>query len=353
MLLLAALAVTLLGLSRVRFEKRLSVLHSPKVALVAEDQRVRARAGDVAETATFVTFGPTLEEALRRVESVHDELRRAGLDETTLDDPTRLLWSESLRARNRRVVREDPKLVETTLEALEETGFERAAFAEFASAVATNSTLSSSELLGLFPERWLRPYIVRIPSGVALLTRLPAAAERRAAMTLEGFPHTLKLPREEALSELFASVARRTLVVLVAGFSLVVLVVYARYRNLRRTASALLGPVLSSGATLGLLAASGVELTLLHALALLLVLSMGEDYGIFLVDAFASESASAEKAALVSIALASLSTIVSFGLLALSDMPALRALGTTVALGDFLSLLFAPTSLLLLRRRAS
>jgi hypothetical protein len=242
--------------------------------------------------------------------------------------------------------------VRTTLDAFAEVGFERAAFAEFETALAPAPSTSAEQLLSAFPERWLRPYLVRLPTGVALLTHLDERVEAsRLRAALELAPNTSEYPRDEALGALFRSVTRRTLGVLAAGFALVALVVFARYRNLRKTASALLGPLLSSGTTLGLLSLCGVELTLLHGLSLLLVLSMGEDYGIFLVDAFETGLPASERAALVSICLASLSTIVSFGLLALSSMPALRALGTTVALGDFLSLVFAPTSLLLFKGR--
>jgi predicted exporter len=80
---------------------------------------------------------------------------------------------------------------------------------------------------------------------------------------------------------------------------------------------------------------------------LLLVLSMGVDYGIFIVEG--RKETEALGAALLSVLVATVSTLVSFGLLALSHNPALRALGTTTAVGVTLSACFAPATLLLLR----
>jgi predicted exporter len=75
---------------------------------------------------------------------------------------------------------------------------------------------------------------------------------------------------------------------------------------------------------------------------------MGVDYGIFLTDAPPEHPGPA----LVSITLSCLSTVLSFGALALSKAPALSALGSTIALGVLLSLILAPTSLLLTHRAA-
>jgi predicted exporter len=77
--------------------------------------------------------------------------------------------------------------------------------------------------------------------------------------------------------------------------------------------------------------------------SLLLVSSMGVDYGVFL-----AESRSGDIHASISgIAIACLTTVFAFGLLAVSDNPALHAIGSTIALGVCLSLALAPTTLVL------
>jgi predicted exporter len=116
--------------------------------------------------------------------------------------------------------------------------------------------------------------------------------------------------------------------------------------------------LLAAGATLGLLGWLGIQANLLHVVTLLLVLSMGVDYGVFMVEAelHRRSGASVEgalddaPATAVSLVVAALSTAASFGVLALSENPALRAMGLTAALGVTLSLLLAPGAWLLIRR---
>lgn len=53
----------------------------------------------------------------------------------------------------------------------------------------------------------------------------------------------------------------------------------------------------------------------------------------------------------MALVLACLSTVLGFGLLALSSNPALRSLGLTAGVGVLLSLLLAPTVLVLTRQK--
>ncbi|MCW8225660.1 hypothetical protein D8B32_23220, partial [Verminephrobacter eiseniae] len=70
----------------------------------------------------------------------------------------------------------------------------------------------------------------------------------------------------------------------------------------------------------------------------MLLLGMGVDYGIFLLEHQAKEQGHAWLAVL----LGALSTGLSFGLLALSSTPALHAFGLTLLLGLALVCLLAP-----------
>jgi predicted exporter len=80
-----------------------------------------------------------------------------------------------------------------------------------------------------------------------------------------------------------------------------------------------------------------------------MVISMGVDYGVFLVDA--SESAEERSVALLSVFLAATTTVLGFGLLAISRHPLLSAIGITATVGMTACLLLAPTTLILLSAR--
>ena len=86
------------------------------------------------------------------------------------------------------------------------------------------------------------------------------------------------------------------------------------------------------------LVAAGTALTILHVMSLLLVISLGVDFGIFFVDT--AETMEEIARTLVSILTASITTILSFGLLGLSASPGLAAIGVTVTLGVTFSLVF-------------
>ena len=99
-------------------------------------------------------------------------------------------------------------------------------------------------------------------------------------------------------------------------------------------------PVLAAGVlTLAFMGHAGIPLQMLSILALLLTLGMGVDYAIFL------QARRMHAHTLLATTLAASLTLLSFGLLALSRTPALRALGTTVTLGVLLSWLLTPVFL--------
>lgn len=141
-----------------------------------------------------------------------------------------------------------------------------------------------------------------------------------------------------SIVELFRSVRGSTIAASLLGFAAIALLLLARYRSLRKVTIALAPALLACAATVATLAAVGIALTILHVMALLLVVSLGVDFGIFFVDSAATPQESART--MVSILTASATTLLSFGLLSASDSPGLAALGITVTLGVTYSLGF-------------
>jgi predicted exporter len=87
-------------------------------------------------------------------------------------------------------------------------------------------------------------------------------------------------------------------------------------------------------------ALAGTRLSLLHLVGLLLVVAIGSNYALFF-ERMAQRRDRAAARTLASLALANATTIASFGVLALSTIPVLNAIGSTVAAGTFLTLVFA------------
>jgi predicted exporter len=107
-----------------------------------------------------------------------------------------------------------------------------------------------------------------------------------------------------------------------------------------RRAARILAPVaLGTAALLGIFHAAGIALTLFHLVSLVLAACLGVDYALFLERA--GTDARDQRRTLHALVVCSLSTLFVFALLALSQMPVLRAIGLTVSGGVLLQTLLA------------
>ena len=110
-------------------------------------------------------------------------------------------------------------------------------------------------------------------------------------------------------------------------------------RSLRRLVAVCQPLLLAVVLTLGGMAALQVPLGILHLVGLLLIVAVGSNYALFFDQL--QETGRADEDTLASLMLANLTTVVSFGLIAISDIPALSAIGRVVAPGALLALLLS------------
>jgi predicted exporter len=150
------------------------------------------------------------------------------------------------------------------------------------------------------------------------------------------------------LSEIYAAFRTTTVEQIFVGNGLVVALLIARYRRPRPAIAAFLPSVLAVSVLLGLFALLRAEMNLLHAISLVMVTGMGVDYAVLVVDA--ARRGSGLGPALLSNLVCALTTVFTFGVMAVSQHPALQAIGVTVGLGVLLSFLLAPGALLVLER---
>ncbi len=167
--------------------------------------------------------------------------------------------------------------------------------------------------------------------GVESAARLPALAD--VARTVAGVRWVDKVGE---VSEVMARYRLLMGWVIVAGYLLVFAALSIRFG--RQAWRALLPTAVASAMTVALLAVLGQPLQLFNVLALLLILGMGVDYGIFMLE----QPGRDQTRPFLSITLAAACTLLAFGLLALSSTPALRAFGLTMLFGIALSWLLAP-----------
>ena len=110
-------------------------------------------------------------------------------------------------------------------------------------------------------------------------------------------------------------------------------------RSIRRTWDVLAPLAAAVLVTAGILLATGVRLNIFHLVALLLVVGVGSNYALFFERG--NPGAADPQRTATSVLFCNLSTVVGFGVLGFAATPVLSAIGTTVATGAFLSMVFA------------
>ena len=153
--------------------------------------------------------------------------------------------------------------------------------------------------------------------GAALLPDLARAAE--------GLPGVRWVDRASDISGLLGRYRWSMTALLLAGHLAVFLALWARFRS--AAWRAWVPTAAASVLAVALLGWLGEPFQLANVLALLLLLGIGVDYGIFLLEH------DGDGAAWLAVVLGAASTWLAFGLLALSSTPALHAFGLTLLLG--------------------
>jgi predicted exporter len=110
--------------------------------------------------------------------------------------------------------------------------------------------------------------------------------------------------------------------------------------------------LLAIGVTLAVFGYARVPLNLFNWLALMLVLGVGANYAVFLREGCLRADADLG-AVWTGVLLSAATTLLSFGMLAMSAMPALKSFGATLALGIAVAVLLAPIGMPLESRRAA
>lgn len=120
---------------------------------------------------------------------------------------------------------------------------------------------------------------------------------------------------------------------LLLAYLLVAGLILLRYRSLY-AGSMLLVPLASSAAVVIICLVLGISLNLFHVMALFLVLGFGMDYTIFV-----REFDDLRAITLQAILLSAMTSLLSFGLLALSSIPVAQAFGSTLLIGNCFNLI--------------
>jgi predicted exporter len=349
MLPATALAVACIGLPRVRMSTDFT-LGQVDPQLLAEDQRVRERVARFDQTRLVIATGPDDEAALRVNDRVHALLERAVAQHELggFRGVAELLPSAQQQHSVSQAVRAALGSGEPLTAAYEAAGFRAAAFGPFLQTLKDPDAapLTFADLAGSPLASMVRPFRVPLHAGVGFVTFLRDVTHpERLTEQLAALSGAQFIDQQSQFRRAHQAYQERTLELVIAGTLGVLLLLALRYRDLRKTLAAFLPSLLGAAVTIACLAFTGRKLDLVALAALLMVISMGVDYGVFLVDA--SETEDEPTTALLSIFFAATTTVLGFGLLALSEHPMLSTIGMTTFIGMTVCALLAPTTLVL------
>ena len=186
--------------------------------------------------------------------------------------------------------------------------------------------------------------LVHRPDGswAALLPLQPAGDTLdnvRVQQALAGVPGTQIIEIGAELKRLYARYLGEAQTQALLGALGVLLLMAITLRSLPRLLAVCQPLLMAVLITMGVLALLGVQLGILHLVGLLLVVAVGSNYALFFD--MVQQQGAPDEDTLASLLLANMTTVLSFALIAISEIPALSAVGRVVAPGTLLSLLLA------------
>ncbi|WP_089138300.1 MMPL family transporter [Vibrio rumoiensis] len=183
----------------------------------------------------------------------------------------------------------------------------------------------------------------------AIITLNGVHNNQAIATFAEQQPDVSYLNKTQEISQLFGLYRQHVTQLLALAAFAILLLVSLRY-GLKQGILIVLPPIIAGAVGIAVTVLTGSSLNLFNLLALILVLGIGIDYTLF----FAEQSfkphaennlALKRNTTLLSISLSALTTILSFGLLALSATQAIHSFGITVLFGIIISWLLAPLAM--------
>ena len=169
------------------------------------------------------------------------------------------------------------------------------------------------------------------PSNVPLLVEEYIAQETDISV----------LDKATEISTIFAHYRVFISEVLLAVYFAIGLLLVWRY-GLQLAFKVLIPPFIAGLVALAITVLFGIPITIFNLLALLLVLGIGIDYTLFFAEQKENESS---ENTLLAITLSAITTVLSFGLLALSETQAIHGFGVTVLTGIVCAWLLAPLAM--------
>ncbi|WP_245156423.1 MMPL family transporter [Agrilutibacter solisilvae] len=334
---LAALAVAVAAFAPGPFwQNDLSKLTPVPAAALARDAQLRAELGAPDVRYVMTLGGADAQAALRAserllpaLEKLRDTGKIAGFDLAA-----RYLPSQATQlARQARLPEREP-LRRALAAAVAASPFEADAFAPFLDDAATAKAaapLAPADLAGTPLAASVGGLLLEREGHATALVSLSGLQDPAAVARVAAAHGAQLLDMKGASESLVAQYRQRVLWALALAAVLLAATVWVALRQVHRVVRVLAPMALTTLLLLAILRGLGVELNLFHLVALILAAGLGLDYALFFEHA--GDDRAEQLRTLHAVVVCSLTTLVVFSLLAMSSIPVLRAIGSTVALG--------------------
>jgi predicted exporter len=347
LLLVAAVAAIVVARQQPIWDDDLARLNPITADERALDQRLRDALGAPDARWLLMVSAASEEEALEACEALDAPL--AGLVRARViagfESPARVLPSRRTQLARRDALPDEARLRARVREVVAASPFRPGMFEPFVRDVAEakhGPLLDRARLRGtafglkvdsLLVQREGRWYAFVPLRGV----EDPAALSGRVAALGLGGVSLLDVRLESAA--LLGAYRERTLALWGLGLVLIGAVLFLHLRSAARVLRVVVPIAAAVMAMVAILLGAGDKLTLFHVVAALLVVGVGSNYALFLERRSADEAE--RRATAFTVMVCASTTILVFVLLAGSHAPVLRMMGSTVAIGALLSLLFS------------
>lgn len=327
--LLLAWLLALPGLAMLHWRDDIRELEIPSPAVQREDARIRALFGDRHDNTVYLTYGASLTEARSSLEKLENWLRTAGEGRTQTVGLGTLVPTPEEQARARRFGREEPEFATELRAALERAEFDPTEFAAFFEAYERHTSSAKetdlADAVAALQAKLTGPLGLLVHRGQPLSWFVTIAHEA-PALAPPAETHTVSTSQLQTLNRLFSRYRQSALWLSLTGLAIVGAGVFLSYGG-RDGMRIFLIPCGACLGIFGVFGWIGQPLNLFHLLGAFLGVCLTHNYSIF-----SATSAYRREPPPVSVRMSALTTAASFGVLALSGIPVVRALGTTVAL---------------------
>jgi len=337
------------------WNRELSALSPIPVAEQQLDERLRADTGAPDLRYVVVAAAASREEALGAAQSLSSRL--TPLVERGViggfESPSRYLPALALQ-RSRQASLPPPTALSVRLEeALAGLPVKAERLQPFIADVAQARSaplLADADLAGTSFARAVQSLLVR--SGAGWTALLPVSAlgsgdlPESAVAAVRGAvggdaARAQLLDLEGEANRLYSGYLAQAIALALAGLAAIVLLLLLSLRSLSRVVRVVAPLALAVVTVAGLLVLVGRELTILNVVGMLLIVAVGSNYALFFDRASQPLHRGSLPRTLASLLVANLATVSAFAVLACSSVPVLRDLGSTVAPGALLALVFA------------